>query len=48
VFASNRQSAIADVWVAGRRHVQAGRHSMHAQANQAFVQARRALAQMTG
>ena len=48
VFASNRQSAIADVWVAGRRHVHAGRHSMHAQANQAFVQARRALAQMTG
>ena len=48
VFASNRQSAIADVWVAGRRHVHAGRHSMHAQANQAFVQARRALAQMPG
>jgi formimidoylglutamate deiminase len=46
VFASNRQSAIADVWVAGRKQVQAGRHHLNAQAHQAFVQARRALAQM--
>ena len=46
VFASNRQSAIADVWVAGRRQVQAGQHHLHAPAQQAFVRARRALAQM--
>ena len=46
VFASNRQSAIADVWVGGRRQVHAGQHYLHAPAQRAFVQARRALAQM--
>jgi formimidoylglutamate deiminase len=45
VFASNRQSAIADVWVAGQRQVHGGHHHLHAQAQQAFVQARRVLAQ---
>lgn len=45
VFASHRTSAIAEVWVAGRQRVQAGRHAGHAAALQAFVQARLSLLQ---
>jgi formimidoylglutamate deiminase len=40
VFASHRTSAIAEVWVAGRPQVAAGRHAMHDAAASAFVAAR--------
>lgn len=40
VFASHRTSALSDVWVAGKRVVQAGRHPLHDEARQRFVVAR--------
>ena len=43
VFASHRQSAIAEVWVAGRPRVLEGRHAGHDSAINGFVAARRAL-----
>jgi len=43
VFASHRTSAIAEVWQAGRRRVQAGRAEGMEAARQAFVAARQAL-----
>lgn len=45
VFASHRTSAVADVWVAGKPRVQAGRHPLHEVAQQAFVEARSRLLQ---
>ncbi len=43
VFASHRRSAIAEVWVAGRPRVQAGRHALHAEALSGLATARRQL-----
>lgn len=43
VFASHRRSAIADVWVAGRPQVQAGRHALHDEALTGLAAARRQL-----
>jgi formimidoylglutamate deiminase len=40
VFASHRTSAIDAVWVGGRERVAAGRHALHDEAAQAFVEAR--------
>jgi formimidoylglutamate deiminase len=40
VFASHRTSAVQAVWVAGHQQVNAGRHSLHTPAAQAFVAAR--------
>lgn len=40
IFASHRTSAIADVWVAGRRHVAAGRHALYEEAAANFLAAR--------
>lgn len=43
VFASSRQSAVAQVWSGGRRVVQEGRHALHNEAMAGLVQARRDL-----
>lgn len=43
VFASHRQSALHQVWVAGRLQVQAGRHALHNSAHSGMVRARRQL-----
>ncbi|MFY8104063.1 MAG: formimidoylglutamate deiminase [Ramlibacter sp.] len=43
VFASHRRSAIAEVWVAGRAQVRAGRHALHDEALSGLAQARRQL-----
>jgi formimidoylglutamate deiminase len=43
VFASQRRSALAQTWVAGRPRVLAQRHPLHAEAAAAFVAVRRAL-----
>jgi len=40
VFASHRTSAIDQVWTAGRRRVDRGRHALHDEAARAFVAAR--------
>jgi formimidoylglutamate deiminase len=43
VFASSRQSAVAQVWSGGQRVVQEGRHALHNEAMAGLVQARRDL-----
>lgn len=43
VFASSRQSAVAQVWCGGQLLVQEGRHPLHSQAMAGLVQARRDL-----
>ena len=43
VFASSRQSAVAQVWCGGQRLVQEGRHTLHDEAMAGLVQARRDL-----
>lgn len=43
VFASSRQSAIAQVWSGGQLRVQQGRHALHDEAMAGLVQARRNL-----
>ena len=43
VFASSRQSAVAQVWSGGQLLVQEGRHALHSQAMAGLVQARRDL-----
>ena len=43
VFASHRGSALHSTWVAGRQHVNSGRHALHEEAARAFVGVRRAL-----
>ena len=43
VFASSRQSAVAQVWSGGQRVVQEGRHALHSEAMAGLVQARRDL-----
>jgi formimidoylglutamate deiminase len=43
VFASHRRSAIAEVWVAGRAQVRAGRHALRDEALSGLAQARRQL-----
>ncbi|MDE2372270.1 MAG: formimidoylglutamate deiminase [Burkholderiales bacterium] len=43
VFASSRRSALADVWVGGRRLVQRGRHALHDAAAADFIACRRRL-----
>jgi len=47
VFASHRQSAIAQVWVAGQARVQAGHHALNLSARAAFNAARRQLLENT-
>lgn len=47
VFGSHRSSAVAEVWVGGVPRVQSGRHALHDEAAQAFVQARRELLEST-
>jgi len=47
VFASHRQSAIAQVWVGGQMRVQRGTHALSASAQAAFVAARRELLERT-
>lgn len=45
VFASQRSSAIDEVWAGGRRRVSGGRHALHDAAAADFVAVRRALAE---
>ena len=45
VFASSRQSAVAQVWSGGQLVVQEGRHALHDEAMAGLVQARRDLLQ---
>jgi formimidoylglutamate deiminase len=47
VFASHRQSALSQVWVAGKVQVQAGRHALHDIALSGMVAARQHLLQST-
>jgi formimidoylglutamate deiminase len=47
VFASHRQSAIAQVWVGGQARVWAGQHALNLSARQAFNAARRQLLEST-
>jgi len=47
VFASHRQSAIAQVWVGGQARVQAGQHALNLSARAAFNAARRQLLEST-
>ena len=47
VFASHRQSALQQVWVAGRVQVQSGRHVLHDTALSGLVAARRQLLEKT-
>jgi len=47
VFASHRQSAIAEVWVGGQARVLAGRHALNHSASAAFHTARRQLLEDT-
>ncbi len=47
VFASHRQSAIAEVWVGGQARVLAGRHALNPSARAAFNTARRQLLETT-
>jgi formimidoylglutamate deiminase len=47
VFASHRQSALQQVWVAGRVLVQSGRHALHDTALSGLVAARRQLLENT-
>ena len=47
VFASHRQSAIAQVWVGGQARVQSGRHALNHSARAAFNTARRQLLEDT-
>lgn len=47
VFASHRQSAIAEVWVDGQARVSAGRHALNPSARAAFNTARRQLMETT-
>ena len=47
VFASHRQSAIAEVWVGGQARVVAGRHALNHSARTAFNTARRQLLEDT-
>ena len=47
VFASHRQSAIAEVWVGGQARVLAGRHALNHSARAAFNTARRQLLEDT-
>jgi formimidoylglutamate deiminase len=43
VFASHRGSAVADVWVAGRRKIESGRHALHDDAVSGSIRARHRL-----
>ena len=47
VFASHRQSALSQVWVAGQLQVESGRHVLHDNASNGLIAARQQLLENT-